>query len=97
MNEVIKIKVTIERFDEVIDLDDSFHLGEMNYTKAYEYLCQFVVNDAGEYVTPEEARSMFKQARIKRAEIGAYWLNFVQKVNEAYIPKVSGSESSEPF
>jgi hypothetical protein len=96
MDEVIKIKVTIERFDAVIDLDDSFHLGEINTARAYEYLCDFVVDDTGAYIGVEKAKALFKQHRIKRAEIGAYWLNFVQKVNEAYIPKVSGSESSEP-
>lgn len=95
MNEAIKIKVTLDRFDEVIDLADSFDLFKVTTSRAFEYLCQFVVNVKGEYVGFEAARDLFKTHRIKRGEIGAYWVEFVKKVNEAFVNPTSGETSEE--
>jgi hypothetical protein len=96
MNEAINVEVTISRFDEIIDLDDSFHLGDMSMTRAYEYLCEFVVDETGAYIGAEKAKALFKQHRIKRKEIGQYWLDFVQKVNVAFINPPSAATSEEP-
>jgi hypothetical protein len=87
----IKILVTVVRFDEVIDLADSFNLGEVNTKRAFEYLCEFVVDENGEYIGADKARELFKIKRVKRGEIGAYWGEFVNKVVEAFVSPPSGA------
>ena len=92
----INIKVTQDKFNEVIDLDDSFNLHAVRINRAYEYICEFVVDENGEYVGAEKAREMFRAGRIKRNEIGEYWLDFVKKVNEAFVNPTSGASLDEP-
>ena len=93
---MIKILVTQARYDECIDLVDSFELHNVNVTRAYEYLLLFVVDDDGNYIGAEAAKELFKRERVKRSEIGAYWGDFVSKVIDAYVPKVNGATSEEP-
>ena len=87
----VRILVTIERYDEVIDLDDSFDLSGVSVTRAYEYLCNFVVDADGNYVGLDAGKAAFKAARVKRAEIGVYWLDFVKKTGEAFVPPPSAA------
>ena len=95
MNEAIKIKVTLDRFDAVIDLADSFDLFKVTTSRAFEYLCEFVVDEAGEYVGQDAAKNLFKTHRVKRGEIGAYWVEFVKKVNAAFVNPTNGETSEE--
>lgn len=88
----VQIKVTIERFNEIIDLDDSFRLYELSVSRAYEYLVEFVVDDKGEYVGAEKARQIFKQERIKRSELGPYWREFCNKVTDAFVNPTKGAD-----
>ena len=91
MSEKNKIKVTIERYDEVIDLYDSFNLLEVTTKRAYEYLCLFVVDENDKYVGAELGAKYFKDNRIKRGEIGALWFDFVKKTGEAFVPPPNGT------
>lgn len=89
---MVKLKVTTERYEEVIDLVDSFDLSQIRITRAFEYLCNFVVDENGEYVGQEKGKQMFADARVKRGEIGVIWLDFIKQVNEAFVPKVNASD-----
>lgn len=88
----IKILVTVSRFDEVIDLVDSFDLGSVNTKRAFDYFCEFVVDEDDNYIGAEKARELFKKNRVKRSEIGTMWLDFIKKVNEAFISPTSGAD-----
>ena len=93
---MVKIKVTVERFNEVIDLADAFDLGKVSVPRAFEYLCMFAVDDAGNYIGLEAGKVAFSKARVKLNEVSKYWSEFIQKVNDAFVPKASGSELDEP-
>lgn len=92
----IRLKVTQERFNEIVDLADSFNLFAVSVSRAYEYICQFVVREDGEYATVEEAQGMFRAGRIKRAAIAEYWTEFVVKVNEAFVNPPSAEPCDKP-
>lgn len=92
---MIKLKVTQERYNETIDLVDSFDLAKVSISRAFEYLLAFVVDDNGEYVDTVTAKKMFSDARVKRAEIGDYWLDFIKKVNESFVPPPNAATSEE--
>lgn len=95
--DVINIKVTVERYDEVIDLDDSFDLLAIKLNRAYEYLCDFVVDEKGNYIGRDKARELFRKKRVKRKEVGKYWIDFVTKVNDAFVNPTNGADSEEPL
>lgn len=86
-----KIKVTLERYEEIIDLYDSLHLFEVSIGRAFEYLCMFIVDENGEYVGAEAGEKYFRENRIKRAQIGELWADFAKKVNEAFVPPPNGT------
>lgn len=90
----ILIKVTRERYEEVVSVDDDMHLFELSDRAAYDYMVQFVIGDDGQYVSPEAARALFKQ--VPRKELGKYITAFVLAIRDAYVPKANGAGSDEP-
>lgn len=98
----IKIKVTQERFEEIISIDDMLHLGELTRKEMYDYMVQFVVNENGAYVPIEEARKLFK--KIPAKELSNTITQFLKAVSEAFVdPQREGtlegqsSQEQEPL
>ena len=71
----ITLKVTRERYEEIVSIDDDMHFFEMTNSQAYDYMTQFCINESGEYLTKEEARKAFK--KIPRKELGEYISRYV--------------------
>lgn len=90
----IKISVTVERFEEIVSIDDSMHFLELGIKEAYDYIVQFVVNEDGEYITPDEARKEFK--KIPRKELNKYIADFIKAVGNAFVNPTSGADSAGP-
>ena len=88
MDTTIKILVTPKKFDEVFSIDDWFNFSTLPQSEAYAYMLNFVVNDAGEFVTTDEARAMFKE--VKKAEWIKYLAEFMKAVDEAFVNPTSG-------
>jgi hypothetical protein len=85
----IKIKVTRERYDEVMSIDDGFFLQEMTDKEAYLKMCEFVVNEDGEYIGTQEARKLFKG--VPRKDLGEYIAAFLKAIGDAFVPPTNGA------
>lgn len=94
MSDTINIVVTPKRFNEVFSIDDSFHFAELSDGKRYHYLCQFVVNDKGEYMDEKDARKLFKD--IPRTELLEYFSRFTDAINDAFVNPTNAGKSSLP-
>lgn len=90
VDEVIKIKVTRERYDEIVSVEDGFFLNERTDKEAYLMMCEFVVNDAGEYIGVTAARNLFKS--VPRKELSKYISKFLQAIGEAFVPPTNGED-----
>ena len=86
---VIKIVVTKERYDEVMSIEDGFFLFESNDKEVYLKMCDFVVNDEGQYIGVDAARKLFKG--IPRKELATYIMDFIKAISEAFVPPTSGT------
>ena len=90
----ITLKVTRERYEEVVSIDDDMHFFEMTNKQAYDYMLKFCVNGNGEYMTVDEARKEFK--KIPRKEFGTHVSAFIKAIGEAFVNPPSGADSEEP-
>lgn len=89
----IQIKVTKERFEEVISIDDSMYILEMTNKEAYDYMCQFIVNGDNTYLSQMEARKLFK--KIPRKELEDYIHKFMKAIGDAFVNPTNGVVSDE--
>lgn len=85
----IKLRVTRERYDEVMSIEDGFFLHEMTDKEAYLKMCEFVVNEQGEYVGLTEARKLFKN--VPRKELGEHITAFIKAIGEAFVSPTNGA------
>lgn len=85
----IKIRVTRERYDEVMSIDDSLFLFEMTDRDVYLKMCEFVVNESGEYIGVKEARKLFKN--VPRKDLGVYVADFLKAIGDAFVPPTNGA------
>lgn len=85
----IKLRVTRERYDEVMSIEDGFFLHEMTDKEAYLKMCEFVVNEQGEYVGLTEARKLFKG--VPRKDLGVYIADFLKAIGDAFVPPTNGA------
>jgi hypothetical protein len=90
----IKMVVTRERYDEVLSVEDGFFLFESTDKEVYLKMCEFVVDDKGQYVGVDAARKMFKG--VPRKELATYILDFLKAIGEAFVPPTSGAASDGP-
>ena len=88
MDNKIKLLVTQEKFDEVFSIDDWFNFSKLPQDEAYKYMLNFVVNDAGEFATTDEARAMFKT--VKKSEWIKYLAEFMKAVDNAFVNPTNG-------
>ena len=86
---MIKIVVTKERYDEVMSIEDGFFLFESTDKEVYLKMCEFVVNDAGQYIGVDAARKLFKG--IPRKELATYIMDFIKAISEAFVSPTSGA------
>lgn len=98
----IQIKVTQERFEEIVSIDDEMHFAEMSKKEVYDYMVQFVLNGDNSYLPVEEARKLFK--KIPAKELNSHITQFFKAVSEAFVsPQSAGtsegqsSQKSEPL
>ena len=90
----IQIRVTKERYEDIVSIDDDIHFFEMTNKDAYDYLVQFVVNEKGEYISVEDARKLFK--KVPRKELNAYVKTFIESITNAFVNPTSGAGLDEP-
>lgn len=86
---MIKIVVTKERYDEVMSIDDGFFLFESTDREVYLKMCEFVVDEDGQYLGVVEARKLFKG--IPRKELSGYIMVFLKAISEAFVPPTNGA------
>ena len=86
---MIKIVVTKERYDEVLSIEDGFFLFESTDKEVYLKMCEFVVNDEGQYIGVDAARKLFKG--IPRKELSTYIIDFIKAIGEAFVPPPNGT------
>lgn len=84
----VKIVVTQEKFDQVFSIDDWMNFGELSQKDIYEKILNFVVDDAGEPVTVEQARVMFKS--VPKAEWIEHLNAFATAVKDAFVNPTNG-------
>lgn len=72
-----------------MSIDDGFFLFESNDKEVYLKMCEFVVNEDGEYVGVDAARKMFKE--IPRKELSEHILHFLKAIGDAFVPPPSGA------
>ena len=86
---MIKIVVTKERYDEVLSIEDGFSLFESTDKEVYLTMCEFVVDEKGQYIGVDAARKLFKG--IPRKELSTYIIDFLKAISEAFVPPTSGA------
>lgn len=92
-DEVIKIVVTRERFVEFVSTDHAMYF-QLTDKECYDYMCNFVMNGTGVYLSVEEARKKFKKIPFK--EFNGYATQFMKAVENAFVPPPNGEESDAP-
>ena len=85
----IQIKVTRERYEDIVSIDDDIHFFEMTNKDAYDYLVQFVIDAEGKYLSVEDARALFK--KIPRKELNAYVKTFIESITDAFVNPTNGA------
>jgi hypothetical protein len=89
-DEVIQIKVTRERYEEIVNIDDDIHFFELTNRIAYDYMVQFVSDGNGSYLSVDDARKKFKT--IPRKELSNYIVKFVKAIGDAFVNPPNGAE-----
>lgn len=86
----IRIRVDIEKFEDIVSVEDSMNFLNLTNREVYEYMIQFVLDEKDKYIPVENARKLFK--KIPRKELGDYILKFMKAINEAYVSPTSGAD-----
>lgn len=100
----IKLKVTRERFEEVVSVDDEMYFSELTKKELYEYMLQFVwgtyKEKSGEtetehegYLPTVEARKLFKKVLVK--DLDGYIIDFYKAINNAFVNPPNGAASED--
>lgn len=84
----IKLKVTQERFDEFFSIEDWLNFGDMTDKEVYNIMINFVVDDKGEQISPENARKLFK--KVKKTEWSQYINDFINAINDTFVSPTKG-------
>lgn len=87
----IKIRVTQERFDEIISIEDWVNFDQLTNVEAYGYVVQFVVGEDGKYLSAADARKLFK--KVPKKEWNGYVDAFISSVQAAFVNPTSGGDS----
>lgn len=85
----IKIKVTAERFGEIVSIEHSMNFMDLTNKEAYEYLLDFVVDDNNQPIGKDRARLLFKS--IPRNKLDDYINQFIKAIGEAFVNPTSGA------
>lgn len=84
----IKLKVTQEKYDELFSLEDWLNFGSMTNIEMYNMMLNFVVDDEGNAVPPEEARLLFK--KVSKKQWPDYIAKFTSAIRDAYVSPTNG-------
>jgi len=85
----IKIKVTADRFGEIVSIEDSMNFLELTNKEAYEYLLDFVVDQNDQPIGKPAARKLFKV--VPRNKLDDYIAQFIKAIGEAFVNPTSGA------
>jgi len=86
---MIKIVVTTERYNKVLSIDEKFFLFESTDKEVYLKMCEFVVDENGEYIGVDAARKLFN--KIPGEELSTYIMDFLKAIGEAFVPPTNGA------
>lgn len=86
----MNLKITREKFEEVVSIEDAMNILELTNKEAYEYMLHFAITEDGEYLSAEEARKLFK--KIPRKEFPKYITQFLKGISDAYVNPTNGAE-----
>lgn len=90
----VAIKVTADKFDEHFSIDEWFNFSAMSNVEMYNKMLNFVIDEDGEYVTPEQARILFK--KVSKKQWPEYVAQFVRAVGDAFVNPTNGDASPTP-
>jgi hypothetical protein len=88
----IKLVVTRQRYEEVMDVDTAFYLLDSSDKEVYDKMLEFVVDADGKYIGREAARKLFKKVPLK--ELHEHILRFLKAISEAFVNPTKESGSS---
>lgn len=84
----IKLKIRLDKFEEIFSIEDFFHFGSMKQNELYEKMLNFVVDENDNEVTVEDARKLFK--KVSKKQWPEYIAQFRKAVEDAYISPTNG-------
>lgn len=84
----IRLKITIEKFDENFSIEEWLNFSKMTNQQLYEKMLLFVTDEQGEYLDTEKARAAFN--RLPKKEWGECITKFTQAVRDAYVSPMNG-------
>lgn len=86
--ELPKFKVTKEKFDEIFTIESWLNFGGLDNKEIYEIMLQFVVDEKGDSLDPEQARKTFK--KVRKGQWNECVANFAQSVRDAFVSPTNG-------
>lgn len=86
--QVIKIKITIEGFDEHFSIDEWLNFDTLTNKELYDKMIHFVVNGNGEAVSVEDAKKLFR--KVPKKEWSKYTTAFYQAISDAFVSPTNG-------
>jgi hypothetical protein len=86
--QIIKIKVSRQKFDEIFSIDDWFNFEKLTNAEMYQYMLNFVVDDKDEPVSIEDARNLFKTVKVE--DWVDYIADFATAIREAFVSPTNG-------
>ena len=72
-----------------MSIEDGFFLFDSTDKEVYLKMCEFVVNDEGQYIGVDAARKLFKG--IPRKELSTDIMDFLRAISEAFVPPTNGA------
>jgi hypothetical protein len=84
----MKFIITPARFDAEFSIDEWFNIAEMSNKQLYEKMLKFAANEAGEPLTPDQAREAFR--KIPKSEWIKSIKDFYQAITDGFVNPTSG-------
>ena len=88
MTDTIKLRVTLEKFNEHFSIDEWFDLASMTQKEIYEKMLCFVVDEENQPVEIEAAKKLFR--KVPRKDWDGYVSAFYKAIGEAFVSPTNG-------
>lgn len=86
--DTVKIRVTLDSFNEHFSIDEWFDLSSMTQKEIYEKMLLFVVDDENQPIGRDAAKKLFR--KVPRKEWDAHVSAFYKAIGEAFVSPTSG-------